>query len=293
MRKWRYLGTKRRRKKKDRLAVLCCNEAKIVPYDNPVKFPSGQVPIMTLSISLPPQKFMDAVAGDHIEGIDHTNVGRNLAAFVKDFCRLKSNDTVLDLGCGCGRAASHFATDGFAGQYHGLDIVKPMIDWCHDNISAGCPNFHFHHADLDNTHYHGGRGDAATYKFPFADNTFDVVFAASVFTHLVPGSAQNYLNEIARVLRHGGRAMLSFFLLTDEWRAIVASGTEIYLNFAHEFSEGCRVFVPGDPERVVAYEQTYALKMIDQSALCVEQVVHGGWPKGPPYWQDWIRVVKQ
>ena len=247
---------------------------------------------MTLTIPLPPQEFMDAVAGVHFEGIDHINLGRILAALVKDLCRLKSNDTVLDLGCGCGRIASHFATDGFSGQYHGLDIVKPMIDWCRDNISAGYPNFHFHHADLDNTYYRGGRGDAATYKFPFADNTFDVVFATSVFTHLVPGSARNYFNEIARVLRHGGRATFSFFLLNDEWRAIVASGTAIQINFAHEFSEGCRVFDPDDPEHIIAYEESHALKMIDQAGLCVERVVHGGWPKDPNQ-QDWIKIVKQ
>ena len=108
----------------------------------------------------------------------------------------------------------------------------------------------------------------------------------------MPGSAQNYVNEIARVLRHGGRAMLSFYLLNDEWRAIVASGTAVDPNFAHEFS-GCRVADPGDPERTIAYEESHALKMIDQSALCVERVDHGGWPKGPPGGQDLIMVVKQ
>ena len=38
----------------------------------------------------------------------------------------------------------------------------------------------------------------------------DVLYAASLFTHLYPRDAQAYLREAHRVLRDGGRALVSF-----------------------------------------------------------------------------------
>jgi hypothetical protein len=42
---------------------------------------------------------------------------------------------------------------------------------------------------------------ADRYVFPFPDETFDVIFATSVFTHSVPASARQYAREIARLLK--------------------------------------------------------------------------------------------
>ena len=72
-----------------------------------------------------------------------------------------------------------------------------MVEWCVANISSGYPNFHFCHAELSNTLYPGGSEDAASFVFPYLDGAFDMVFAMSVFTHLVPASAQNYIDEKA------------------------------------------------------------------------------------------------
>jgi SAM-dependent methyltransferase len=229
---------------------------------------------------LPPQDFMDAVAGAPIDGTMHVAIGKVLRDFVADQCKIGPDDTVLDLGCGCGRIAAHFAED-FAGEYHGLDIVKPMIDWCRDNITEHHQNFHFHHADLANTCYQGGSGDAATYAFPFPDKTFDVVFATSVFTHLLPPSAKNYAREIARIMKPGGRAMMSFYLLTDEWRRRVAAGEALFPTFAYEL-DGCRVWDDKQPEVIVGYEESAARFMLADAGLPIKMVNYGSLTRPRP-----------
>ena len=46
-------------------------------------------------------------------------------------------------------------------------------------------------------------------RFPAGDGTVDVIFAASVFTHLLETDALHYLREISRVLAARGVALLS------------------------------------------------------------------------------------
>jgi Methyltransferase domain len=66
-------------------------------------------------------------------------------------------------------------------------------------ITARHAGFHLHHADLANTLYRDKGRRADRYVFSFPDETFDVEFATSVFTHLVPASAHQYAREIARL----------------------------------------------------------------------------------------------
>jgi SAM-dependent methyltransferase len=235
------------------------------------------------AIPSPPQNMMDDVAGRPTSPEQHFEMGRRLRRRVEILCALKPGESVLDLGCGCGRVAAHFAAD-FDGPYHGLDIVAPMIDWCRANITR--PNFQFHHADLDNTRYRGGAGDAAAFTFPFADASFDVVFAFSLFTHLLPPAARRYTGEIARVLRPGGRALLTFFLYMDLLPVVTSA-------FPYKL-DGCRIASREAPEAVVAYDETTAAAMVTMSDLQLFAVHKGAWSTGEGDWpvQDTIVAVR-
>jgi SAM-dependent methyltransferase len=46
-------------------------------------------------------------------------------------------------------------------------------------------------------------------RFPAGDSSVDVVFAASLFTHLLEPDSRHYLREVRRVLAPRGRALLS------------------------------------------------------------------------------------
>ena len=217
-------------------------------------------------IPLPPQGFIDAVGG-----ADFLAMGREIFGHVQRRCGLKPTDRILDIGSGCGRLAVPLTQYlGPEGEYDGLDVVWPMVEWCRRNISAPFPRFRFHHASLRNSRYSDTGADAKDYTFPFEDGRFDLVVAASLFTHLLPASAARYAAETARVLRDGGRAFLSFFLRTedyDERAQIKAPHRHPAYSVADE----------DNPEAVVALDERYVLSTLREAGLSVDDVSYGSW----------------
>jgi SAM-dependent methyltransferase len=99
---------------------------------------------------------------------------------------------ILEVGSGTGRIMQHLASA--AAEVHGVDISTEMVE-------RGSARL----AHLPNVHFHKGNGyDLGT----FADETFDVVFSWVVFQHVPKTVAYNYLTEIRRILKPGGKVLL-------------------------------------------------------------------------------------
>ena len=226
----------------------------------------------------PPDKLIRVVGGSIL---DFKPIGESwVAAFVRE-AGLKPDERVLDLGCGVGRSAVALTRFmGASGSYEGIDIVLPSIDWCQRNITPRCPSFRFTHADVHNRHYNAaGRVQASEFRLPYPDGEFDFVFLTSIFTHLVPRDARNYLAEIHRVLRPGGRSFNTFALLTETSRRSIADGTALggLGGLTHEFEEGCLVADPADPEFVIAYPAELVTSMYAACGFEPPRVVPGSW----------------
>ncbi len=162
-----------------------------------------------------------------------------------------------------------------AGSYDGFDIVSKGIEWCRVNISAGHANFRFH-ADIRNTEYNpGGKCEAAEYRFPFDDSTFDFVFLTSIFTHMRPVEVMRYLTEICRVLKPGGRCLVTWFLLNPESRPLVAAQRS-ELPFLHTV-DGCLVTNKDIPEEAIAHPQELVEAMYADASLSLESIHYGAW----------------
>jgi SAM-dependent methyltransferase len=99
-------------------------------------------------------------------------------------------DAVLDFGCGCGRVVRHWHGDGPA--VHGSDLNPDAIRWNAANLVFAA----FTTNELMPPLAH-------------ADDSFDLVWAFSVFTHLPADVQQAWLDELARVLKPGGWLLLS------------------------------------------------------------------------------------
>src|SRR5262245_3273757 len=171
---------------------------------------------MRMEELLPPMELIGHVSGTLDANLFHA-VGREFLNYFRDLCRLRPTARVLDLGCGCGRMA--IPLTGYldrTGSYEGIDIHLPGIEWATENISANFPNFRFQRADVANTTYNPhGKIQQHQYRLPFASGSFDFAFLTSVFTHMLPSAMENYFREVVRVLRVGGRALMTFFLLND------------------------------------------------------------------------------
>ncbi|MEU5401584.1 class I SAM-dependent methyltransferase [Streptomyces sp. NPDC005963] len=104
---------------------------------------------------------------------------------------LPPGGTVLDAGCGTGRALPALRSAvGLGGTVVGADLTPAMLA----------------QATAQGRTEHGSLLLADVSRLPLADISLDAVFAAGLISHLHhPGSA---LRELARVVRSGGRLAL-------------------------------------------------------------------------------------
>jgi SAM-dependent methyltransferase len=205
---------------------------------------------------------------------DFVDTGEEFLGHLRDLAGLQPHERVLDVGCGIGRMARpltrHLEPPG---AYDGFDVNAKGIGWCRRRYPA---HFHFQVADLFNTVYNPhGAHRAAEYRFPYGDATFDVAFATSVLTHLLPEECEHYVAEIARVLKPGGRALLTWFVLDDTSRALIAAGRA---GFAFpDADEPAAVLDEDRPEEAVAYASDWIFETLRRHGLTLVGLHPGSW----------------
>lgn len=132
---------------------------------------------------------------------------------IEDF-GLQPTHRVLEIGCGGGRQA--LALSDYLeppGGYVGLDIDEVSLAAC--RAQPALSGFEFVLADVEAEIYSPEGGTKASeYRFPFDDDSFDFIFLASVFTHMLEEECANYCSEMMRVLAPGGIAAVSTYLQT-------------------------------------------------------------------------------
>lgn len=190
---------------------------------------------------------------------------------------LASESRVLDLGCGCGRLALALAEDPGLDLplYRGFDVDAGCVRWCRRHIARRHRAFAFHRTDLRSASYNPrGRDDPSGYRFPYEPGTFDLVVAASLFTHLLPAAAERFLFESARVLRSGGHLYLTAFLLApaaEPDRHAVA-----FAPASGSWGPACRVHDPECPEAAVALDEGWLSERAAAAGLTLEGAVAYG-----------------
>jgi SAM-dependent methyltransferase len=216
---------------------------------------------------------------------DFAASGEALLDALRDAAGLTASSHILDIGCGVGRLAvpaSRFLDAD--GGYEGIDIVPEGITWCKEHISSPHDNVHFTLADVYNKEYNPkGTLKASDYRLPYEDGTFDVIVLISVFTHMVPAEVEQYVGEIGRVLKQGGRVFASYFLITPESRQLMdspASG----MRFKHHLDPHW-VISTKVPELAVAYDEPYIRELYVRSGLSGEPDLYvGAWCGRAGHW---------
>jgi SAM-dependent methyltransferase len=221
----------------------------------------------------PPRRLVEGIGGGNFN-----QIGDEFFRYFLEVGHLHPDHSVLDVGCGCGRMAvplTRFLSD--KGGYWGFDIVEESIAWCQKNIGERHRNFHFLLADVYNKTYHPrGRFCAAEYRFPYLDDFFDFVSLTSVFTHMLARDMQNYLSQIARVLKPGGRCLISYFLLNDESRDCLRRGLgTVKFPFV---DDNCLISSRKHPEGAVGFDEQF---IRDNFAVCgleiLDPIRYGNW----------------
>ena len=209
---------------------------------------------------------------------DFRATGEEFFGLFRGLVDLRPEDRVLDVGCGIGRIARPLA--GYlsaSGSYDGFDVAEIAIKWCQRHYGPKCPNFHFEYVNLANGSYNPSGGSRAeAFSFPYAAESFDFVFLTSVFTHMMPAEVERYMQEIARVLAPGGRCLMTFFLLNEQSRELIAQGRGGQ-RFAH-FTPPYAVVDPAAPEDAVAYDEDWVSTRLAAASLRLRDPVrYGSW----------------
>jgi SAM-dependent methyltransferase len=152
-------------------------------------------------LPFPPAEMMHLTAGFHgREGeavcrgfFAHGQLG---ARWITDTLARRGRDltdfrSVLDFGCGCGRVIRHWkAMEG--PEFHGSDFNEYLIRWAESNLSFASFTVN-------------GDGPPLSY----ADESFDLIYAVSVFTHFLDPLQHEWTRELVRVLKSGGILMIT------------------------------------------------------------------------------------
>lgn len=226
-------------------------------------------------VPLPPPHLLAGIGYGDFEAL-----GRETVEQIAHYAGIRSDDRVLDVGCGLGRIAHPLSEVLTEGTYDGIDIVREYIEWCRDGLGLNPRRFRFQHADVYNSFYN----PAATvkpeeFRFPFPDRSFTLAIATSLFTHLTAASAGNYLREIHRVLEPGGRLFASFFVLDGyalwsikTWGSLPA--------FPYEFEHG-RISDRDNPEFAVAFDAEWLLQLFLTAGWEIVAFERGTWRREP------------
>jgi len=128
---------------------------------------------------------------------------------------LKDGETVLDLGAGPGMDCFLAANKvGKKGKVIGVDMTPEMIDKARENARKGnYENVEFRLGEIEN--------------LPAADNSVDVIISNCVIN--LSSDKRKVYQEAFRILKPGGRIMISDIVLTKELPEQILNSIEAYV----------------------------------------------------------------
>jgi len=241
---------------------------------------------------LPPRRLRGKVGAPEIE--EFLLVSYEFASWLKVLCGLKPYHNILEVGCGVGRTCLGIADYiKEPGLYDGFDIDEELIDYANGTIGRKNPAFKFRWFNVYNSSYND-RADAIPpekFRFPYEDQQFDLVYLTSVFTHMFPPGINNYVKEIGRVLRCGGKCFATFFLLdnhptseemwqvNDDYKRLVSLDSNSYPD---QFK--FKVMDPSKPESFVAYNLEFIDELFNNCGMKrILDPKYGRWSGNPEF----------
>jgi SAM-dependent methyltransferase len=191
----------------------------------------------------------------------------------------KTASAVADVGCGDGCVAREFIRDYPSLDYQGLDIDRAKIDSLRSRYRE--TPYDFYHADIYNESYRPtGTIEAASYTFPFGDNSMEFVWSNALFPHLQPSEAKNYLAEIRRVLEPSGQAWISVPILAEDRGDMERDKRFEVLNFTNKIIEGEYTYYtpyPEHPTHSLGFAEDTFDRLLEETDMQAADKILGHW----------------
>jgi len=145
---------------------------------------------------IPPENLRDRVHGS-TDIISFLNVGKQCSKDIKSGLMkidkdLGSFSNILDFGCGCGRTLIWLANNSEASNFYGTDIDADAISWGRNNLKFGSFSVNNPLPPLE-----------------YPSETFDLIYAISILTHLDEEYQFRWLSELKRITKPKGILILT------------------------------------------------------------------------------------
>ena len=163
---------------------------------------------------------------------------------------LKEGETVLDLGSGAGFDCFLVANQvGKNGRVIGVDMTPEMVNKARENAEKG---------DYDNIEFRLGEIE----NLPAADNSVDVIISNCVIN--LASDKRKVFRETFRVLKPGGRLMVSDIVLTKELPEAIKNSITAYV--------GCisGAMIKGDYVEAIEAAGFQDITLFDQSTFPID-----------------------
>ncbi len=191
------------------------------------------------------------------------DVARDVVRAASPFLRKVDTTAVLDFGVGCGRIARHMPKLLEEVEMTGVDVEPRAIRWCNRHLSG-------RYIAID-----------PESPLPFREESFDFVYAVSVFTHLDAPAQRFWLSGLARVLHRDGCLLVTTLSpelaysrpdMSPEQRQQLAGSGFVYLPGHGPFNENS-AFQSRDslsavlPRLALVHHETYGLAKYQDIAV--------------------------
>jgi SAM-dependent methyltransferase len=147
-------------------------------------------------LPLPPPRLRQLVSGRSADAEYFVRIGEAMASSIRAAAAdagspVEEMRAILDFGCGSGRVARNWA--GLQGpEIHGCDYNEELVRWC----AANLPFLRVARNELEP-------------PAPYEAESFDLVYALSVLSHLGEPLQERWVAEYRRLLRPGGLLVVS------------------------------------------------------------------------------------
>jgi SAM-dependent methyltransferase len=159
----------------------------------------------------------------------------NFYRAIKTYASITPDSRILDFGCGWGRITRFFLKDVFPHRENifGVDVMPEAIEICRQTKTPGNFILIDNHPPLD-----------------FPPESFDLIYAYSVFSHLSEAVSLEWLEEFSRLLKPDG-----LLVVTTQGRWLI---------------EHCRSLRAREPDQLTPHEQALSNSFLDTEAALAD-----------------------
>jgi ubiquinone/menaquinone biosynthesis C-methylase UbiE len=177
-------------------------------------------------------------------------------------CNCNENSTIVDVGCGQGRLPIGLLRFFKNIKYTGFDVDKRSIQWCNKHIASKSKTFSFNHLNLGNERYNPeGAPLNNGFNFPVSDNSIDIIYLFSVFSHMTKEDVIIYLQEFIRMIKSDGKIFFTAFVENDV--------PEYSINPDGYIFKHC-----SGPLHIVRFEKDYLFSLLGNVGFQVDMFTH-------------------